>query len=263
MVERFLESVNKMGERTQLLFRVTNAKTKKVEYSVIYHYQVGYGRKMIMDALHLVTSSRVNYAVVSMVRMNGHQRHEKLERKMKLYNILKQQCDDFPYTWDTTDVKTIYQETQDKSKFLIENEKDLFTSDNNDGWMIVDLKVWPNSSYPQITFSFYQELPTKQKTLDVLCDPNPISDEKAYDEACNDQDIYQCSLEQFEYFSSGRGATLATPRFIKAYRVMLESYDIKEAEIKNPVETDFVHPNYEDTQYPKFSIYNDECNTWY
>lgn len=245
-----------MGQRTQMLFRVTDTKSKKVLFSVVYHYQWGFGRVMLMDMLHLAISTKVTDKVRDLINVDKRSKRDLLQAKMNLFTKINEQCADRPY-YDDSNAANAYQDTKDKSKYLLEDEQDLFGADNNNGWAIIDEKMNSDQIEPDITFSFYQNLPGSQRTAEIVFgDVDDVSDEE-YLDADSDIDCFQCSLEQYVYW--GEGLDYADHKFVKDYRTMLQSYRINEAEVKKPVNTDFIVPGY-NKRYPSYTVFYNMVN---
>ena len=250
-----------MGERTQMLFRITDTNRHQVVYSELYHYQWGLGRIMPMDVLHLLVSAKVDEAVKHLINdTNYRDKDSVISAKMNLYKVLNSQTESATAidTADGKDLQNIYLTmTKDWKQYLIHNEDDLFKCDNNDGWMIVDLKTNGMSYKTSAKLSFYQMLPNSQDNIDTLNEDEPEINDAWYKRA-QDSSVKQCSFEQFIYFQDGLGANYANPEFIKAYRQMEKQFRISEAQIKFP-KTNFVVPKYANTKYPSFKEFNRAC----
>ena len=115
-----------MGERTQLLIRLHD-EDGSTKFSTILHYQWGFGRVMLMDALNLV----IQFPAPFRIGLNG---------------VFGKGYEETYYRWLGQKSKGInyageIEELDDASKKFAfhATDDDLWECDNNDGFMILDM----------------------------------------------------------------------------------------------------------------------------
>ena len=136
------DEVIKMGERTQMLIRLHDH-TGEVKFSTILHYQWGYGRVMPMDALNLVIQMPDSF-------------------RLGLNNgVFSKGYLPAWFEWFGAKSKGVnYYEAADSKQLAYHaTEDDLWESNNNDGFMIMDAYAtghWGVDTYfDRCALSFY------------------------------------------------------------------------------------------------------------
>ncbi len=204
-----------MGERTQLLIQVKDKKDNLLIGTVL-HYQWGYGRTMLMDALNLIINFPWHYDLDSNNIMD-HNNYPEIDTFLKnnlnikfpvlarnLYSWLgntSSGCNNIPLDFDKTEynlknqIESPYQNNISSLELAFHANQNDFANqcDNNDGYMIAD-----------IIFDRYIE-----KCEFKFC-YNPIQ---------------LISLES--YSNDVKQSHFLNLKFISAYKTICKSYDIK------------------------------------
>ena len=134
------DEVIKMGERTQMLIRLHDH-TGEVKFSTILHYQWGFGRVMPMDALNLIIQMPSSY------RLN-----------LK-HGVLGRGCEKAWFDWfgAKSHGSNYWDDKQYKQFAYHATEEDLWGSDNDDGFMIMDwyANYENDNDFERVTLAFY------------------------------------------------------------------------------------------------------------
>ena len=252
-----------MGERTAMLVRVYDkdkkgyGKAGKLCYSTILYYQWGFGRVMLEDAMHLAAAFRIQDRVRDFVkdRMTA---NELLDRQMKLTKTLQHMCGDLVETiscFDSIQDYVLDCKSNNRKPFM-DTHDDLFHCDNNDGFMELDFTIDHNWQI-SVNLSFWQDLPLSQKLVSLKDNYTDDKFNEYYKLLKTDRKFSQCTLEQYLYWSDADSTAFATPQWVRAYHVMLDSYGFHEAMTDPVIKTPF---NRKNSVKMSFNEYNKACH---
>lgn len=185
-----------MGQRTQLLVRLHN-ENGETKFSTILHYQWGFGRVMVMDALNLV----IQFPFYLDLGIHNNAFGKGYEEAY--YKWLGQKSDGRNYAGVIED----FEKYNVSKEFAYHaTEDDLWKCDNNDGFMILDV--------------FLGSLRVERSTISFF----------AYDLKKSHYALKQVSFEDYCKMSDSNSYT--TSDFRKGWKLLAKNYGVELLEPK-------------------------------
>ena len=178
-----------MGERTQLMIKL-NDKQGTTKFSTVLHYQWGYGRSMLMDALNLVAQFPFYYELkLDKPFGDGYEK--------AYYNWLGKKSVGINYEGDVNNLD------QDQQKYAFHADEDyLWNCDNDDGFMVLNFFEGSHGSFDKCTATFF-----------------------AYDLRKPFLALKQMSFE--DYCKASDNNKYTTDEFRQGWKLLAENYGIK------------------------------------